>query len=322
MRAHLRCIAVGFLLAGSLALDCAFMGFGAVPVAHAQRWRGSPDYQPPPDPGPTGEKRDCGAVGASLFIFLALVLTLSGNKNDRATEANGPAAMEGPSDVTVLRVAVGWRERRFLQGKLDDIARSADTSSAPGLVRMLRQVTLVLRRARDTWLYAGIVNAEPMRAREAQKFFQQHARETRTRSREAPGRNPVGVRATRASGARDARPGEEGEGLAVITLIVSARGHLLDFHDLADAEQVRRCLESLGSLTSAALTAVEIVWTPAAEGERLSEVELERLFPDVQKIRGGSGAGRMHCASCAGPFPAELSSCPHCGARVSEQATS
>lgn len=89
----------------------------------------------------------------------------------------------------------------------------------------------------------------------------------------------------------------------------------------ADAEQVRRCLESLGSITSADLTAVEVIWTPAAEG-CVSADELARLFPDMQPIRGSSAEGRIHCASCAGPFPAELSSCPHCGARVSEQARS
>ena len=94
------------------------------------------------------------------------------------------------------------------------------------------------------------------------------------------------------------------------------------FHELADAEQVRRCLESLGNLTSAALAAVEIVWSPAAANERLSAAELERLYPDVQKIRGSSLVGRIRCASCDGPLPAELASCPHCGAHVSEQAAS
>jgi uncharacterized membrane protein len=297
MRPRVRCIAVGLLFAGALALDGALGELGAVPVAHAQRWRPLADYQ---SPLPNSETRSCGAGDTSLFIFLCLMVVLSTSMTkDRRTEADDPAEPQGPIDVTVLRVAVDWRERKFLESKLDDIGRNADMSSAAGLVRTLREVTLVLRRARDTWLYAGAVNAEPMHAPEADEFFEQHA-----------------------SAARDARMEANSEGLAVITLIVAAHGHLLDFHDLADAEQVRRCLESLGSLTSADLTAVEVVWTPASEQARLSADELARLFPDMQRIRGSSDAGRIHCASCAGPFPAELSSCPHCGARVSEQASS
>jgi uncharacterized membrane protein len=259
-----------------------------------------------------------GTVGAALLICLALVLTFTGNKNDRATDAGDP---EDPGDVTVLRVVVDWRERQFIQRQLDDIARNADARSAPGLVRMLHEATAVLRRARGTWLYAGIVNAEPMRAPEADAWFEQHAEDAHTRFREVLIRNAGSATAARATGESDART-EEGEGLVVITLIVAARGHLLDFQDLADAEQVRRCLESLGNLTSAALIAIELVWSPAAKNERVSSAELTRLYPDMHKIRGSSLAGRIRCASCDGPLLAALASCPHCGARVPEQAGS
>ncbi len=277
--------------------------------------------------GYSGGSVNCGSAGFSLLVFLALAVFIAVNMNRRKhghamAPGGGPGmAPGGAVDVTVLRVVVDWRERKFIQGELDRIARSADTRSAPGLVRMLREVTVVLRRVRDAWLYAGIVNANPMRAPEAEAWFQQHAQDARSRFREELIRNAEGATATRAAGALDTRS-EEGEGLVVITLIVAARGHLLDFHDLADAEQVRRCLESLGNLTSATLMVVEIVWSPAAENDRMSSVELERLCPDVQKIRGSALAGRIHCAYCGGPFPAELLSCPHCGAQVPERAAS
>jgi uncharacterized membrane protein len=281
----------------------------------------------------SGGGMDCGGAGFSLFVLVAFGVFIA-IKMGSGKHGGGPAlglggpGLGGPApgpggavDATVLRVVVDWRERKFIQGELDRIARSADTRSTPGLVRMLREVTVVLRRVRDAWLYAGIVNARPMRAPEAEAFFQHHAQDARTRFREELIRNAEGATATRTAGALEART-EEGEGLVVITLIVAARGNLLDFHDLGDAEQVRRCLESLGNLTSASLVAVEIVWSPAAENDRMSSAELERLYPDVHKIRGSAMAGRIHCTYCGGPFPAELASCPHCGARVPEQAAS
>jgi uncharacterized membrane protein len=351
MRAQRRCIAACLVLAGFLGLPCAFVELGVVPIAHAQstggsmgggsfrsggssyggsRSYGGSSYSYRPSRGSSrgyssSTPVSCGSAGFTLLVFLAFGIFLAVNMKRRGAGLT-PGAMTpmqpgNAIDVTVLRVVVDWRERRFIQGELDRIARSADTRSAPGLVRMLREVTVVLRRVRDAWIYAGIVNARPMRAPEAEAWFQQHAQDARTRFREELIRNAEGATATRAAGELHARS-DEGEGLVVITLIVAARGHLLDFHDLGDAEQVRRCLESLGNLTSAALTAVEIVWSPAAENDRLSSAELERLYPDVHKIRGSSLAGRVHCAYCGGPFPAELLSCPHCGARVPEQAAS
>lgn len=345
MRVHLRLIAASLVLAGFLVLPCASVELGAVRVAHAQSTGGSmgggsfrsggSSYSGSSH-GYSGSSRSygysrgyssggsmsCGSAGFSLIMLLAFAMFIAVNMKRRGQGAGGHAMGPGGAiDVTVLRVVVDWRERKFIQSELDRIARSADTRTAPGLVRMLREVTVVLRRVRDAWLYAGIVNAKPMRAPEAEAWFQQHAQDARTRFRQELIRNAEGAMATRTAGELDARS-EEGEGLVLITLIVAARGHLLDFHDLADAEQVRRCLESLGSLTSVALTAVEIVWSPAAENDRMSSAELERLYPDVQKIRGSSLAGRIHCTYCGGPFPAELLSCPHCGARVPEQAAS
>jgi uncharacterized membrane protein len=319
MRVRLRHIAAGLLFATFLVLHYAPIELGAVPEAHAQRYRSQPILQSPES---SGKPMSCSSVGGALLVFMALALTFAGSTNSRKTGADDDAtdgAPDGPVDVTVLRVAVDGRERKFLQGQLDGITKNADARSRAGLMRVLREVTVVLRRARESWLYAGIVNAEPMHAPEAAAWFQQHAEDARTRFREALIRNAGGATVTRAG---EALAAAEGEGLVVITLIVAARDHLLDFHDLADAEQVRRCLESLGNLTSATLTAVEILWSPAAENQRLGVAELERLYPDVHKIRGSSLAGRIRCASCDGPFPAELVSCPHCGAHVSEQAAS
>ena len=62
------------------------------------------------------------------------------------------------------------------------------------------------------------------------------------------------------------------------------------------------------------MLALEVVWSPAAENDRMSTAELEQFYPEMKLIDPNSIAGRVFCAYCNGPFPAELLTCPHCGA--------
>ena len=62
------------------------------------------------------------------------------------------------------------------------------------------------------------------------------------------------------------------------------------------------------------MVALEVVWSPAAENDRMSTAELEQFYPEMKLIDPNSIAGRVFCAYCNGPFPAELLNCPHCGA--------
>ena len=63
---------------------------------------------------------------------------------------------------------------------------------------------------------------------------------------------------------------------------------------------------------------IEVVWSPAAEDDRMSTAELEQHYPELEKLDEKAIAGRVFCAHCSGPFPMELLACPHCGAPVSK----
>ena len=124
------------------------------------------------------------------------------------------------------------------------------------------------------------------------------------------------------AGVRRADPGPqsarrtEGEGVVVVTLVVAARREIVDVADPRDAHALRQLLANLSSMVAHQLTAIEVVWSPAAENDRMSTAELEVLYPDLAKIDERSVAGRVFCAYCAGPFAAELMKCPHCGAAL------
>jgi uncharacterized membrane protein len=233
-----------------------------------------------------------------------------------------PSPVASTIDVSALRLGIDHRARRQIQDTMRRIAESADTSSKRGLARMLREVAVALRKARSTWVYAGVTNAEPMSPEKAEKFFRAEALRARAEFKHELIRAHDGVKTT-ADAPDDlrARP-EEGLGLVVVTIVVAARVRIVDFHEPDDGEEIRGWLEVMSRIDNLDLTAVEVIWTPAAERDRMSSVELEARYPGMKKIRGrtGDAVGKTFCASCSGLFPAELGSCPHCGAPVKDAA--
>ena len=66
--------------------------------------------------------------------------------------------------------------------------------------------------------------------------------------------------------------------------------------------------------------AIEIVWQPSDDADRLSSIELEAKYPAPDLIPlPNSLVGKVFCPWCGGIYPAELVSCPHCGASAKDQ---
>jgi len=220
----------------------------------------------------------------------------------------------GRADVTVLRIAIDGRARTFVQAQLARIAETANTSTPAGRHAMLKEVTLLLRRVRDAWVYGGAVN-EPMRSLDrAKATFDRHVIDARARFRTETIRNADGVVATQAAPALVPRS-HEGEGLILVSIIVAARSELVTVKHIGDGETLRKALEAAAYRDPRDLIAIEVVWQPSDDADRLSSIELEAKYPRLSLIPlDGALVGKAFCAFCNGPYPAELVSCPHCGA--------
>ncbi len=216
-------------------------------------------------------------------------------------------------DVSVVRIALDGRARKFVQTELARIAKVADTATEEGRATMLREVTLLLRRVRDAWVYGGAVN-EPMREIGAAKaVFDAHVDEARMKFREETVSNVQGAK-TQAAGSEYTPRSEEGAGLILVTIVVAARSELFTVAHIGDGEDLRKALEAASHRSASDLVAIEIVWQPSEDADRLSSVELEAKYPRPTLIPiQGALVGKTFCAYCGGPFPAELVSCPHCG---------
>ncbi len=199
------------------------------------------------------------------------------------------------ADISVLRIAVDARARTYVRSELARIAK-LDPKAPAGRATMLREVAMMLRRLRDAWVYGGAVN-QPMRGIADQRVvFDRYVDDARARS-------------------RDHTTVTDGDPLILVTIVVAARRELFTVGTIGNGDELRHALESASQLTPDNLVAIEIVWMPLEDGDQLTSIELEAKYPPPEIIPiQRAHAAKTFCAFCGSPFPAELVSCPHCGA--------
>jgi uncharacterized membrane protein len=264
-----------------------------------------------------------GIVITSLIVIGLLVkaFTATSEPTSYVSLSDGLYSFNrGDVDVTVLRVAIDGRARKFVQRELKVIADQYDTATAMGRAGMLSEVATLLRRTRDAWVYGGAVN-EPMRTiGETKPAYDRFVDDARSRFQYETISNVQGQRTTLAG--PDITPHSfEGEGLILVTLIIAARTQLYTVAFIRDGQDLSNALEALAYLSAEQLVAVDIVWSPSEENDRMSSMELEARYPRPEVIPiTGALVGKTFCAYCSGPFPAELRSCPHCGAPARQDA--
>lgn len=257
-------------------------------------------------------------VGGGLAAIVLIARSSSGGGASYDSYASAYVPVDAV-DVTVLRIALDGRARKFVQTELGKIAQVADTSTEEGRLAMLRDVTLMLRRVRDAWVYGGAVN-EPMRDIDAAKTaFDHHVDDARARFSQETISNVQGQKLLAPAGDYTPRS-DEGAGLILVSIIVAARTELFTVAHIGDGEDLRKALEAASHRPASDLVAIEIVWQPSEENDRLSSMELEAKYPHPELIPiTGALVGKTFCTYCGGPFPAELVSCPHCGAPAREE---
>lgn len=219
----------------------------------------------------------------------------------------------GQMDVTAISLALDARARPFVQERLAALARSGATGTPSGLARLCREAASLLLTVERAWLYAGAKNYRPMSPPQAERGFRALAADYRSRFRHEVVRAEDGQLREADAPEQRARA-EEGAGVVVVTLIVAARSELRDLTDTRDAAQIRSALTALRQISAGQLVALEVIWSPAEENDRMSTAELAPLYPELALLDESTVAGRVFCPSCRAPYAAELLRCPHCGA--------
>jgi uncharacterized membrane protein len=217
-----------------------------------------------------------------IFIAIAGFLTRAFRQPSDSVESMGYST----PTVSIAELQVGLLfSARELQLDLDRIARNANTGSSAGLTQVLQEATLSLLRHPEYWVYAGSKNQQArLDAAEAQfnrlslaersKFSGETLSNVNNQLKQAEARAALPE-----AGGSLASPGE----YIVVTLLVAAQGNL-QLPAVQSTDDLRRALSQLGAVSSDKLLALEVLWTPQAEGDTLSADEMIAEYPDLKLI--------------------------------------
>ena len=229
--------------------------------------------------------------GGGLFGFLVLMAVVGLIAN--ALRGGGGSALpagarggdldayqpEGPVAIAQLQVGL-LASARELQADLRQLAASADTSTSSGLQRVLQDSTLALLRHPDLWVYANAeVGQVPFNAAEA--TFNRLSMTERSKLRSELTSNVAGKR--NSEGAGLAGDADATSDFIAVTLLVASRSRI-NLKALNGSEDLREALQLIGSVPSADLLALEVIWQPEGAGEVLSTEELLTAYPDLKHL--------------------------------------
>ncbi|MBR8837073.1 MAG: DUF1517 domain-containing protein [Stigonema ocellatum SAG 48.90 = DSM 106950] len=223
-------------------------------------------------------------IAIANFILQAFRRTTSGEVDAADISSNSP--------VSVTRLQVGMlASARTLQAELNHIAETADTNSPEGRAEILQEASLALLRHPEYWVYAG-GGTHSSRLTSAEAEFNRLAIAERSKFTAETLSNVNNQ--LKAANPKDALPaGEldnptrlitEGPGAYIIVTLVAATLGKFQTPTINNADDLRQALRQIGSIPSDKLLAIEVLWTPQAEGDTLTTDDLLAEYTDLKLV--------------------------------------
>ena len=231
----------------------------------------------------------------TILIFLAIANFLlqsfrriSGGEVDEVGNSSNPS-------ISVTRLQVGLlANARGLQTELNQIAETADTNSAAGRVEVLQEASLALLRHPEYWVYAGSAT-KLARLNSAETEFNRLALAERSKFSEETLTNVNNQlkAATKATLPAAQKGGEldnptrlitEGPGEYIIVTLLAATLGNLQMPTVNNADDLRQALRQIGAIPGENLLAIEVLWTPQAEGDTLTADDLLTQYADLKMV--------------------------------------
>lgn len=233
----------------------------------------------------------------SILIFFAIANFLI-NAFRRAGSNDGDVGeVEYGSNpaVTVTRLQVGMLAgARGLQEELNRIAETADTNTPEGRAEILQEASLALLRHPEYWVYAGGSNKQA-RLASAESEFNRLALAERSKfteetlsnvNNQLKAANPHALSPANKGGELDnpTRLITEGPGEYIIVTLLAATLGNTQLPAINSADDLRQALRAFGSIPSDRLLAIEVLWTPQAEGDTLTADDLLAEYADLKLV--------------------------------------
>jgi uncharacterized membrane protein len=286
----------------------------------------SPSYSPPysggggsynysPSSGSGGSV--VGGLCCIVFVVLGVILVVifvsrfSRGLVDPPTASTPwvPSAMT-TCEVRRISIAFDWTARDYIQNELARAAGRFDMNSPYGMWQSAVAARDLLVRSLGAARYvcfqsfpASTGDAQPKFDAVCADLNRRYTQATVSNARRTPLAQQVYARS------------EEGQGLVVVSLVVGATVRLPGLGAWPNAQTVHHALMSAIPAIADQLVALEVVWSPSVDADRLSSAEIDVLYPDLVRLDGLPPIGRMVCGYCRCVFAMELGKCPACGSR-------
>lgn len=195
--------------------------------------------------------------------------------------------------VSVTRVQVGLlADARSLQPELNQIAQKADTNTPQGRAEVLQEASLALLRHPEYWVYAGS-GTKQARLNAAETEFN---RLTLAERSKFTGETLSNVNnQLKAVLTEDALPSaqeidnptdliKQGPGEYIIVTLLAATLGKTTIPAINNTDDLRQALGQIGSLSGEQLLAMEVLWTPQAEGDILTSDDVLAEYADLKIV--------------------------------------
>jgi uncharacterized membrane protein len=225
----------------------------------------------------------------TILIFIAIANFLVGTLRRVGMNDDGSSLSYGSSTVSVDKVQVGlFANARGLQKELNEIALHADTNSPQGRAMLLQEASLALLRHPEYWVY-GVTESHQSALESAEAKFNQLSLGERSKFTSETLSNvnnqlrqvsPTALLEGKGELAEQTQSSGE---YIVATIVVGVEGKF-ELPKINDSEDLRRALQQIGGIGSDRLLAVEVLWTPQAEGDVLSADDILAEYPDLKLV--------------------------------------
>ncbi|KAL5718464.1 hypothetical protein ACHQM5_011364 [Ranunculus cassubicifolius] len=194
----------------------------------------------------------------------------------------GLALFGDTTSVIKLQVCLSGDMVRSLQKDLDEIAQLADTSTNEGLNYVLKETILALLRHPECAASAYSSVDVKLNLANGEKQFNQFSIQEREKFD-----NETLVNVNNIKRKKDLKIEpeiiESNTQYIVVTILVVVSG-VQKLDQITSVTDLKKALRNLGSVSSEEIKAVEVLWTPQQENERISEVTLLLDYPYLKPL--------------------------------------
>ncbi|THF69503.1 DUF1517 domain-containing protein [Deinococcus sp. Arct2-2] len=235
-----------------------------------------------------------GGFGLTGLIVFAIVIfmvvgymrrSMAASGGARAlTRGGGLSSLSGTAQAVSVQILMA--EGDEVKQALQHVAESGDPDSNEGLARMMQEAALVALRHPDRWVYGNVERAQGA-ANAADSQVGAWATEARSAFTEQTTSNYQNKDVNSGFEHRKGYKADHDTGDLYLAVTIAIAAHALGNlppAGVTNAAEVRAALNAISSVAPGDLIRAEVVWSPDAEGEFLSEDEAIQKYPKLTKL--------------------------------------